>query len=617
MLNIYFDNVLINEDAIAELTNSYQIYTNNFYLGGIASNTFNLKCGKQFISSQPTQIKIEDDNSTHYLGVQKIEESEHFYEYELADEMMNFNFMYDAQPLIDDNRDVDGESTTKISDIFSDICYQAGVTTNTTLQTTDHIIDFWDNRISARDYISMIAEKEGSFARAENGELVLVPVKTASKKTISTDAVDELIVGDKIKISRVVYDNGLLKWERGSDTDNTLYLYPNNVFLLEENDIEEIYNLVNGFEFYSTTVNRCPIDSTILAGDIITFTDSRGTFPTIAQYNLSYFGDWRGGYSLDLSSVKQDETTNLGIYDSVKSIRTIVDRTNASLSIIAEQTETIKNEMPIINESLNILSDNIGKIDDEIHREDGITDQLEYLSSQQTQFTVDLEGVKASQQFSGGYNLIENCVKQFGQSGWNGDYIPFSNTEIRNNSLAPNALVFMNGIEEREFQVENRVHNFSFKYKKLINLAQIKITVNDIELELTEFDRWVTVDTNINVTSNNIKIKYECDTDNALWLVDPLLIPSNIRQIWTPNPNEIHTGTVKIGGDTVTIENNTANTKFEATVDGTRIKNVNTQETTAEFTDKGVWTKHIEGESGDVGKLLIQDVGDQTWLNRR
>ena len=79
--------------------------------------------------------------------------------------------------------------------------------------------------------------------------------------------------------------------------------------------------------------------------------------------------------------------------------------------------------------------------------------------------------LKQSMTYSGGYNLIENCVKQFGEAGWTGTFVNYSNTEIQQNSLTKSALVFMEDTETREIQTENRVHNFSFKYKKLVPLA--------------------------------------------------------------------------------------------------------------------------------------------------
>ena len=334
---IYFNNVLIDNDAVAGLTNDYKIYVDNFYLGGVASNTFKLTCGKQFINNHPSEIVINDGTTSFHLQVDKITEDKSFYYYDLVDAMVNFDFQYDAKPLIDSNKN--NEIDTHLSDILQDICLQANIECQYVLTTTDYVVNWWDNRITARDYISMIAEKEGCFARInDNGELDFIPVNSPSKMTISEEYVSELFIGERKEITRVVYDNGVNKWEFGDDTGNTLYLNPNNVYILDASDVEQIYNKINGFTFYSITVSDAPIDSAIRAGDIITFKDvDNNLYPTIAQYSTSYGGGWIGGYSFDIKTDKQQETNIIGLFDSIKSIRTEIDRTNAELKITAEK----------------------------------------------------------------------------------------------------------------------------------------------------------------------------------------------------------------------------------------------------------------------------------------
>ena len=242
MLEIKFDNVAIDSNGIKGLSNTYELYKDNFYLGAIASNTFKLEVAKHLMPSKPTEVKIEDDNNNYVLEVDKIEETDNSYEIELTDKMLRFNFLYDAKPLIDENR-VDGESTTTIQDILNDICDKADIECNYTLTTANHIVDWWDNRISARDYISMIAEKEATFVRFENDELMFIPVNSPSKKTINEDEIDELKIGEGRKITRVVYDNGVgTFWEFGDESGNTLYLDSNNVYIIDEDDVEDIYN---------------------------------------------------------------------------------------------------------------------------------------------------------------------------------------------------------------------------------------------------------------------------------------------------------------------------------------------------------------------------------------
>ncbi|HHX81053.1 MAG TPA: hypothetical protein GX692_08320, partial [Acholeplasmataceae bacterium] len=276
MLKIYFDNVLVNDDAYAELTNDYKLFNDSFYLGSTACNTFKLKILKSEVSNHPTNVKIEDDNTTFHLIVDKVEEEKGFYNYYLVDKMVDFNFNYDAKPLIDSKKDL--EEDCYLSDILEDMCLKADVELDYTL-TNDIVVSWYDSRIQAREYLSFIAELEGGYACInELGKLTIKQHKQASKKTISADEVSELIIGEKKNITRVVFDNGLVKYEFGDDIGNTLYLNQNNVFITNEVVAENIYNKIVGFEFYTITVPNAPIDSSIKAGDVITFVDETNEY---------------------------------------------------------------------------------------------------------------------------------------------------------------------------------------------------------------------------------------------------------------------------------------------------------------------------------------------------
>ncbi|HHX80656.1 MAG TPA: tail fiber domain-containing protein [Acholeplasmataceae bacterium] len=368
MLKIYFDDVLINEDSFAGLNNEYKLFNDSFYLGSVASNTFELKVLKSSVASHPQEVTIEDDNTTFHLIVDEVLEEKGFYNYTLVDKMVNFNFNYDAKPLIDEKTVL--EENCYLSDILADMCLKAGVELDYIL-TNDIIVSWYDSRIQARDYLSFIAELEGGYACInELGKLTIKQHKQASKKSITADEVSELIIGEKKKITRVVYDNGIVKYEFGDDIGNTLYLNQNNVFITDELVVENIYNKIVGFEFYTITVPKTLIDSSIKAGDIITFVDGEDEYPTIAQYSSSYAGGWVGSYEFNINTAKQEETKVLGIEENILSIRTEIDRTNASLKITAEKTdenESYISDIQLTPEEIRLSASKVDELDEDIN----------------------------------------------------------------------------------------------------------------------------------------------------------------------------------------------------------------------------------------------------------
>ena len=170
-------------------------------------------------------------------------------------------------------------------------------------------------------------------------------------------------------------------------------------------------------------------------------------------------------------------------------------------------------------------------------------------------------------------------------------------------------------------------YTISFKYKKLIFLATATVTINDRIYNLTETsdtefytgqkdDNGEYIVQPLEVSSNQISIKFTSDTDNAVEIYDLMCNQGTEKSVWSQNQNETTTDTVNISQG-ITIISNTKNTKFKADADGVRIfdKNDSTNSNPiTEFTDKGMTTKEaiIENQATIVG-ILRQQVGDQIW----
>jgi hypothetical protein len=341
VLKIYFDDVLIDNDYYTYLDNDYKFFDDNtnFRLGATACNTFKLSVDKSVVSSHPNEVKIDDGTSTFYLIVDSVEEDKFTYTYTLVDKLMLFNFYYDASEIIEEK--ASNEEDCYLSDILADICEKAGVELDPNYEFQNDIVVTWyDNRKQAREYLSYIAELQYGYAQInEDGKLTFKKHNSEPVKTINIDECSDLVLGEGKTISRVVFDNGIVKYEFGDDSGATLYLNPDNVYITNEEIVENIYNELAGFIFYNVSVPQCPVDSSVRAGDVIVFTDGVNEYPTIAQYSLIYNGGWTGGYSLSVNTEKQQETQIIGLNTKVRNIQSNMDYLNNEMTIIAEEIE--------------------------------------------------------------------------------------------------------------------------------------------------------------------------------------------------------------------------------------------------------------------------------------
>lgn len=388
MMEIYFDDVLINEDYYTALSTSFALFSDTFYLGSTATNTYNVSIAKEAVSKQPNIVTVKDNGVLiATLVVDKIEENDFEYKYTLTDKMVNLEFAYDASKIF-----TNGSAT--LLEIAQDICNKAGVTLATTnFRSYDKKISWYDNTRTARKYIEFIAELNGGYAQiGKDGKLYFLKQKTSSVKTINFDDCEDFKIGEKHKITRVVYELGALKYEYGDETGNTLYLNGENVYITEQSEVEAIYNEIKGFEFYSFSTGNCPIDYKIMAGQVISFTDGTNKYPTIVGYNLTYNGGWYGGYELNVATKKQEETQVVGTDKKIKNLSIKVDRDKNE---IITKIESVEGQVTDITTTQATQEGTTIKIED---------------SAEEPILELELDG-KSTQATRSGKNKLENIGK--------------------------------------------------------------------------------------------------------------------------------------------------------------------------------------------------------------
>ena len=248
--------------------------------------------------------------------------------------------------------------------IAQDICNKVGIELATTdFRSYDKRISWYDNTVTARQYIGYIAELNGGYAQiGQDGKLYFLKHKMLSQKTISIDECSDFTIGEKHQIGRVVYELGALKYEFGEG--ESLYLDDSNPFITEESEVQGIYNDIEGFTFYSFKTENCPIDFNIMAGQIITFDDGENLYPTVAQYDLTYYGGWNGGYSLEVSTEKQTETAVVGPEKKIKNLKVIVDRAENSIKQIAEEQTEQSQKISEQQQTIDRISSKVEDVED-------------------------------------------------------------------------------------------------------------------------------------------------------------------------------------------------------------------------------------------------------------
>lgn len=467
-MKIYFDNELINEDYYKSLKNDHNLFNSSFALGSTASNTFTLELDKNAVTNtNPNLVKItENDKDFATLVVDNVEEvDKDTLKYTLTDKLVDLNYYYDASELI-----AQKGGSAKMSEILADMCSKIGLEVDENINWIDDIdVTWYDNTILARDYAGFIAENNAGYIFIlPNGKLTIRQHNMASKYDINIEDCEDVTIGEKHVITKVVYDNGTVKYEAGDDTGNTLYINSENVFIINQEQINKIYNSVKGFAFYSVSTENCPINEEVKAGDVITFIDGENKYPTIATIDLEYNVGWFGGYSLEINTERQDETELIGNNNKIKSIVSRLNRDEATLEIVANQTDEHEQQIGKLEVGFNEISQEVSQITVPIQEVNGNGSITLENTSNTDLYTFSIKGNISL--------LFGNDGKQYGEPVFFSDNLYFNDNQVFSTGvplaeiLYPSSTLFgknMNLIIE--YEDETQVIKLPFTYLNYIS----------------------------------------------------------------------------------------------------------------------------------------------------
>jgi len=232
-------------------------------------------------------------------------------------------------------------------------------------------ISTYDNTLSGKYYISCIAEIKGCNAKMDrDGSLTLVPLKSSPIVTVDALKSASWELGEKYEIEKVVYfdairnftfgggkhnlkygNNNLtynsggttynLVYEVGEDNEyNTLYIRQDNPFIVDENVVENIYNVVYGFEAYNLKCKNLG-DISLDAWDIINYTLGDKTYPTLNNNKITYEITIMSEVEVKISTTQKEVTTNVvgGTQEQkIRKLGTEINNIDGTITLLTQTT---------------------------------------------------------------------------------------------------------------------------------------------------------------------------------------------------------------------------------------------------------------------------------------
>ena len=304
LLKIFINDVEIDKKYILECKLSQQLFSNDeFSLGSITAQAVDLKLYKSALPDSIHKIYIESGIIGEvipigYFNVDEINQDDDYtVTLKLLDDMIKFEFNYDGGKL---------NYPCSLLSVLQDICKKAGVELGvTSFLNANKKIAVYDNTISARTYISYIAEQAGGFACIGRDGKLYIKTIGENRAELPLKYFQNVSWGENIRISRIKYEDGLQLFETWNETGNTIYISQENMYIVDQEQIDNIYNQLNGLEVYSFEGDSI-IDPALDIGDLL-FIDNKYV---IYQGSSQYVGKFKASITSKIQYKAKEETTS-------------------------------------------------------------------------------------------------------------------------------------------------------------------------------------------------------------------------------------------------------------------------------------------------------------------
>lgn len=337
---------------------------------------------------------------------------------------------------------VDGKAT--VGTILNYICEYFDVELGYNYPLNDNIeVGSYDNTVSGKQWISYIAEVKGCNAKMDReGRLTFVPLTIKDPVySLNAGSTKTFEIGEKYKISQVTYFDAIRNFTYGTDTDNTLFIRQDNPFITDTLVVENIFNVVGGFEAYSVK-NENFGDFSLDAWDLIELTRNGASYTIINDNTLTYQSSIMTKIEYKIPSKQQEVTTNV-IEANIRTVKTEVNNVDhfarievqninetldehsdsiTSLQVnegsVITQVQNMQNTVDDNTHIVNGMSDTVNGLDDRVSDVENKTADDGPIVSQLTQVTQTVQNIQNLFQVTGGSNYIRNSAFLLPDETW-------------------------------------------------------------------------------------------------------------------------------------------------------------------------------------------------------
>ena len=374
ILNIYIDNELVDTNYILDFKAGQTLFDDEeLKLGSVSSKYIEFKIYKNQVPENISQVKVDygilinGEYEIIPIGIFNVDEwtdnDDNTLTIKCIDNMSKFEFNYDGSSLT---------YPTTLLVILKDICNKAGVELgSTSFLNSDTKISVYDNTVTAREYLSYISECASGFAFIGRDGKLYIRTIYQDEQEIPLELFGEYKWGDRCTISKVSYENGVESFKFGNDIGNNLWINQDNMYIVEEKQVENIYNELNGIEAYSFE-GKTIIDPALDVGDKIIIDGKPVIYQGEADFQTRFIAEISSKIAIKEKQETTVKTTSQKVIN--RRVQSRIDEAEGKIEQLIEETDGYENKFSQIEQTVDKITQEVSDTVDFTREIEGITE---------------------------------------------------------------------------------------------------------------------------------------------------------------------------------------------------------------------------------------------------
>ena len=390
-LNIYIDGNKVDSNHIIDFGSTLELFNNNeFCLGCTPEIDIEFEIDKRDLPEDYNEVYVETGVDEEivpigYFTIQKpIQDDEFKVKIKAIDYMKKFeDTKYDGSNLI---------YPKTMLEVLKDICKKVRVELgSTSFLNSDKQIAVYDNTVTARTYLSYIAEQAGGFAViGRDGKLY---IKTFGQDTVNfnIDLFGDFTWGDKFKVSKVSYEDGIQNYKFGDETQATVFIDQNNMYIVDNEQVENIYNKIKDCELY-TFEGETIIDPAYDIGDVLII-DGKNV---LYQGELKYSGKFKANIKSKIQAKTEQESmqTKQSNSNKIKRVQSELNQIDGKITQLVQETLEHEEKLTQVEQDVDNIKQKVEDTIDYKRKIDGTTEIHLIDSGKQNILKLEIQGNK-------------------------------------------------------------------------------------------------------------------------------------------------------------------------------------------------------------------------------